>query len=169
MKLNYEKQNKLINDLAQEKIKYEEEIKSLKRKLIYSNINTSNPYFKQSESNKSSKNSLYESLIIFIKNLNINHIYDLFESRNITEEPKKKLQFESKNSNDISKIKSIYNLVNEFREYRINCESLLNEYDKRSKLYINPEVIKLKLRNIQLIILNSKNTVKVCSTLSSVH
>lgn len=137
---NFEYQNKILNDLTQEKIKNEEEIKLYKKKLLYYNININNPYFKVSETSTLSKNSLYESLIIYIKTLNIKHIFDLYENNYEIEEKNQKM-YNSIKTNDIRTFSPSHIIIKEFKEYRKTFEDLLTDYDKRSKLYINPEVL----------------------------
>jgi hypothetical protein len=114
----------------------------LKKKLLYNNININNPFYRVSENNKISQNTLYESLIIFVKNLNYKFIFDLFQIKLENEEEKQKFFLERNyNSIDTVKTKKFEALTEEFKEQRANIENVLLDYDKRSKLYINPEVL----------------------------
>jgi hypothetical protein len=148
LKQNYEKQNKLINDLANEKIKYDEEIRNLKKKLIYHNINIINPFYKFAETNKSSQNSLYEALIILLKNMKIKYIFDLYEIKLNNEDEKQKLQIEMRKSlnGETNNSKRLEVLIKDFKDYKKFCETLFLEYDKRSKTYLSPEVRSNKIR-----------------------
>ena len=60
--------------------KYENEIKELKKKLSLAiqGINDDNQLFKNVEKDKNGKISLYESLIIHLKNINLKHLLEIY-------------------------------------------------------------------------------------------
>ena len=140
LKEENEKLLKLINDLSNERIKYDEEIKSLKKKLLYHNINLNNLYYKSADSNKQTQNSLYESLLVYIRNQNMKFVLDLYEAKVENEEEKHKILFEKKFSNDLKNAKKYELLLGEFKEFKKECQVLFNEFDLRSKNYFNSEV-----------------------------
>lgn len=136
-----DKLSKLINDLTNEKIKYDEEIKSLKKKLLYHNINLNNAYFKAAESSKQNQSSLYETILVFIRNLNMKFVLDLYETKVENEEEKQKIIYDKKLTNDLKNSKKYESLVSEFKEFKKECQVLFNEFDIRSKNYFTSEVV----------------------------
>ena len=135
-----DKLSKLINDITNEKIKYDEEIRSLKKKLLYLNINLSNQYFKALENSKQSQNALYESILVFTRNLNLKYFIDLYEIKVENEEEKHKIIVEKKLTNDLKSCRKYELLIQEFNDFKKECQVLFNEFDIRSKNYFNPEV-----------------------------
>ena len=135
-----DKLSKLINDITNEKIKYDEEIRSLKKKLLYHNINLSNQYFKALENSKQSQNALYESILVFTRNLNLKYFIDLYEIKVENEEEKHKIIVEKKLTNDLKSCRKYELLIQEFNDFKKECQVLFNEFDIRSKNYFNPEV-----------------------------
>lgn len=84
--------------------------------------------------------------------MNIKYIFDLFEIKLHHEEDKQKLQNELRKSINVetNNSKRLEILTKEFKDYKKFCETLFLEYDKRSKIYISPEVkkcVKLGLFN----------------------
>ena len=135
-----EKLSKLINDITNEKIKYDEEIKAYKKKLLYNNINLNNPNYKAAENSKQSQNSLYESILVFIRNLNMKFVLDVYEVKVENEEEKQKIIVDKKLTNDLKNAKKYDLLLGELREFKKECQVLFNEFDIRSKNYFNAEV-----------------------------
>ena len=135
-----DKLSKLINDITNEKIKYDEEIRSLKKKLLYLKINLSNQYFKALENSKQSQNALYESILVFTRNLNLKYFIDLYEIKVENEEEKHKIIVEKKLTNDLKSCRKYELLIQEFNDFKKECQVLFNEFDIRSKNYFNPEV-----------------------------
>lgn len=132
--------SKLINDITNEKIKYDEEIKAYKKKLLYNNINLNNPNYKAAENSKQSQNSLYESILVFIRNLNMKFVLDVYEVKVENEEEKQKIIVDKKLTNDLKNAKKYDLLLGELREFKKECQVLFNEFDIRSKNYFNAEV-----------------------------
>ncbi len=162
LKEENEKMSKLLNDLTSEKFKNEEDLKVLKKKLLYHNINLNNVYYKAAETSKQSQNALYESIIIFIRNLNLKFILDLYENKVENEDEKQKIIYEKKFSNEPKNSKKYESLLNEFKELKKECQMLFNEFDVRSKNYFTTEVRLFLLRNFPTSIQNSRLIVKRC-------
>ena len=147
------RENDSINN---EKEKYEEEIRNLKKKLSAlmqmtnnmnsntSSSNNSNSTFKQAEKDKPS--SLYESLIIYLKNLNLKHLLEIFQL-NMQREEEIRTILNDKNSNNISSNtkKQIADLNSNYISLKKLCEQAFNEYLQRSKMYIQAEEYQEKL------------------------
>ena len=67
-------------------------------------------------------------------------ILDIFEVKVENEEEKQKLIVDKKLSNDLKNVKKYEVLLNDFRDFKKECQVLFNEFDLRSKNYFNPEV-----------------------------
>lgn len=162
LKEENDKLSKLINDLTSEKIKNDEDIKSLKKKILYHNINLNNVYYKASETSKQSQTSLYESIIVFLKNLNMKFILDLYETKIENEDEKQKILYEKKFSNEAKNSKKYETLLIEFKDLKKECQSLFNEFDIRSKNYFTSEVYEYLHRNSPINTLNLRLIVRKC-------
>lgn len=142
-----EKDSKLINEenlklnsellsLKQHITELNNEIKELKKEnqTLTKKANSENPYFKSAE--KDAKLSLYESLIIYLKNINLVHLMEVYQLNLQREEEIRKI-LESKNIPGIESIKDqIFKLNDNFVVLKNNCEKALREYHLRSKSYI---------------------------------
>jgi len=139
-KLNSELLNlkQQINELNNENKEFKKENQASNKK-----ANIVNPYFKNSE--KEVKSSLYESLIIYLKNINLVHLMEIYQLNLQREEEIRKI-LESKNIPGLELIKDqIYKLNENFGVFKTNCEKALREYHSRSKSYISYEEYENKI------------------------
>ena len=123
--------------------KYENEIKELKKKLSLAiqGINDDNSLFKALEKDKNGKMSLYESLIIHLKNINLKHLLEIYYL-NLQREEEIKSILEKKGVNfDYNLKKNLSELNTNFISFKKLCEKNFVEYEQRSKQYILPEVL----------------------------
>lgn len=138
-KLTYEENSKIswetlklkeqINEFIKENNDLKKENQILKKK-----ANIDNPYFRNAE--REVQSSLYESLIIYLKNINLVHLMEIYQLNLQREEEIRKI-LESKNIPGIELIKDqIFKLNDNFVVLKNNCEKALREYHSRSKSYI---------------------------------
>lgn len=153
--------------------KYEEEIKSLKKKLntvaqITNSVNRSgnpsgnnsiantNTAFKTAE--KDSSSSLYESVVVHLKNLNLKHLLEIFQL-NIQREEEIRLILNEENSSNINSAnsannlnlkKQIADLSNNFTNLKKLCEQAFQDHQQRARLYIQPEEFEKRLEEYKM-------------------
>ena len=124
-------------------IKYETEIADLKKKLVLALQGISddnNSVFKTLEKDKNSKVSLYESLIIHLKNINLKHLLEIYYL-NLQREEEIRSILEKKGINvDYNIKKNINELNTNYSNLKKLCDKNFSEYEQRSKMYILPEV-----------------------------
>jgi hypothetical protein len=167
--LGYEKflqntKNKSSNSSIDQNLlnKYEEENKNLKKKLsqfmqITNSVGKSNPNssnnsnsnFKSAE--KENSPSLYESIIVYIKNTNLKHLLEIFQLNIQREEEIRTLLTDKNNPNNSSQLKKqISDLSNNFAALKTLCENVFAEYQQRAKSYIQPEEFEKRLDDYKL-------------------
>ncbi len=113
--------------------------------ILIKKANIENPFYLSLSAQKDAKQSLYESLVIYLKNINLVHSMEVYQLNLQREEEIRKI-LESKNIPGIQLINDqIYNLNNNFIILRGNCEQALREYHLRSKSYIAYEVFENKI------------------------
>jgi len=157
---NIKEQDKVLNNLSEANSKLNSEIYILKEKINELNNtikelknenkilfdlkkNIENPHFKIGE--KEVKNSLYESLIIYLKNLNLTHMMEVYQLNLQREEDIRKI-LESKKIPETDTIKNQIKILNDnFNILKNNCENALMEYFIRSKSYISYEDLENKV------------------------
>lgn len=118
----------------------ESQLENSKQENLYANNNyaknvvNENIYYKGAE--KGSKSSLYESLIIYLKNINLMHLMEVYQLNLQREEDIRKI-LESKGIPEKEQIKmEILKLSENFNILKANCENVIKEYQVRSKAYI---------------------------------
>lgn len=157
--INNLKDNNMKNQ-NEENVKLNTEISNMREKIIELNDtifelrkenqilnnkknNLENSNFQNAE--KFVKNSLYESLIIYVKNINLLHLMEVYQLNLQREEDIRKI-LESKKIPEIDLIKNqILKLNENFITLKHNCENALREYHIRSKSYINYEEFENKI------------------------
>jgi hypothetical protein len=118
-----------------------------------------NPYFIKADTE--AKSALYESLIIFLKNIQLSHILEIYKMNMEREEEIRKI-LETKKIPNFDEIKKQYGKLNEnFIVYKTNCENALQEYYKRANAYINIEDYKNKIMENKNFTENILNTLLV--------
>jgi hypothetical protein len=123
---------------------YEAEVKELKRKLSLAlqGINDSNNTgFASLEKDRGIKASLYESLIIHLKNNSLRHLLEIYHVNLKREEEIQSILEKKKISSDYDIKKQLNDLCNNFITLKKLCETTFKDYESRSKMYILPEVI----------------------------
>jgi hypothetical protein len=142
---------KLPRDEGSEKYRFETEIKELKRKLSLAlqginenpNLNSS---FQMLEGGKNTKISLYESLIIHLKNISLKHLLELYYvNLQREEEIKNILEKKGGGSVDYNIKKQLNDLSTNYTSLKKLCDSTFKDYENRSKMYILPEEFITKL------------------------
>jgi hypothetical protein len=127
-------------------LKYEGEIKELKKKLTLalqgiSIESHSNSNFIMLEKNLGGKIALYESLIIHLKNISLKHLLEIYHLNLQREEEIKNLLEKKGNSMDYNIKKQLSDLSSNFISFKKLCENTFKDYENRSKMYILPEVL----------------------------
>ena len=128
--------------------KYEAEILNLKKRLnsflqiTNSVAGTSNPTstnsFKFVE--KENSNSLYENIIVYLRNINLKHLLELFQLNLQREEEINTVVIDKSFSTNLTATKSqIIDLYANFNSLKKICEQAFIEFQNRAKFYIQPE------------------------------
>jgi hypothetical protein len=134
---------KLNKDDNPEKFRHETEIKELKSKLSLAiqgiNENNINNTFISLEKERITKVSLYESLIVHLKNISLKHLLEIYYVNLQREEEIKSILEKRGSSLDYNIKKQINELSSNHLSLKNFCESTFKDYESRSKMYILPE------------------------------
>jgi len=149
-----------MKNINEEHIKLNSEISNLKEKIVELNqiiielrkenqiLNNKKNYYNNQDyqnAEKFVKNSLYESLIIYIKNINLSHLMEVYQLNLQREEDIRKI-LESKKIPELTNINNqILKLSENFSSLKYNLENALREYHIRSKSYISYELYENKI------------------------
>lgn len=118
-----------------------------------------NPHFVKADSE--AKSALYESLVIFLKNIQLSHIMEIYKLNMEREEEIRKI-LETKTIPNYEEIKKQFSRLNEnFITYKTNCENALQDYYTRATAYINFEDFKNKILENKNFTENVLNTLLV--------
>ena len=148
-----------LHNLKEQTSELNNENKKLKKEnqILNKKPNLDNPYFKNAEIEATS--SLYESLIIYLKNINLVHLMEIYQLNLQREEEIRKI-LESKNIPGIQLIKDqLLKLNDNFVVLKTNCEQALREYHSRSKSYIAYEEFENKILQHKIFTENILNLV----------
>jgi len=139
------KANEDLNSYTQE---LESKINILKKKIFISennlkNASSENPdFFKANQDNQF---SLYETILIYIKNINIQHLLEIYNLHLQKEDEIHKVLNSHKNPNENDLPLKIKNLSEKLFHLTKHCELAFNDYEIRSKSYISIEDFEKKL------------------------
>ena len=141
--------NKLDKDPKTYIADLETQVNSLKKKLFLldnrnKNLISDNPNFNKL-SNNENKSSLYETILIYIKNINIQHLLEIYNLHIKKEEEINKIYISNKipSANEFSiKLK---NLSEKLFHLTKHCEICFKDYESRSKAYISVEEYERKI------------------------
>ena len=165
-----------IETLQLEVTKHKEEIKFLKRKLLLpehsenQSLYSSNQFFNQILKEKMGELSLYESIIIHIKTINVRFLLEIYDLNLQREEEVRNILSEKNKGNLVivilinSKKQSLqeyktkaFDLIKNFDSLKIQCEKEVKDFEERSKMYIPPEVKLLFMQDLEKICEEYKN------------
>lgn len=126
----------------------DKEIRNLKEKLLSfaktgqsGKGDSNNPIFKAMEKDKSSQNALYESIIVYIQNVNMKHLIELYR-KDIQREEEIRTVLETKNKApfEASVKKQVTELLANSSTLKKLCDQSFKEYEQRAMLYVPPNV-----------------------------
>lgn len=143
-----QKSNLNEKDQKAQVIELESQINLLKKKLLISENNLKNAILENPNFNKlneESKTSLYETILIYIKNINIQHLLEIYNLHLQKEEEFNKVLNTQKNSSANDYANKIKNLSEKLFHLTKHCELAFNDYENRSKAYVSIDEFEKRL------------------------
>ena len=129
-------------------IELESKISLLKKKLLISENNLKNAALENPNFTKlhqESKPSLYETLLVYIKNINIQHLLEIYNLHLQKEEELNKILNTQKSPSANEFANKIKNLSEKLFHLTKHCELAFNDYEDRSKAYVCIEEFEKRL------------------------
>ncbi len=149
--LNTKSNNNQDKDFKTHAIELESQINLLKKKLLISENNLKNSLLENPHFNRlheESKNSLYETILIYLKNVNIQHLLEIYKLNLQKEDELNKVANSQKKipgANDFAL--NLKNLSEKLFHLTKHCELAFNDYENRSKSYISIDDLEKKLND----------------------
>jgi len=138
--------NKEIESLKDSILKQDKEIKYLRKKILIPNTNSNNKGNSNNEFNKIQKekvgqSSLYESILVHIKTININYLLEIYNLNLQREEEIKKILEDNHKGKHLQEYKKhTLELIKNFDYLQSYCQEEIKLCNERSKMYIPPDV-----------------------------